>query len=74
MIKMTYFFFAATSLRVVCYYTNWSASRPNEAHFTPADIDPNLCTHIIFAYARIVGERIVPTGLNDENTPTFVGL
>jgi chitinase len=27
--------------------------RPEPARFVPEKIDPNLCTHIIFAFAKI---------------------
>ena len=37
----------------VCYYTNWSQYRPGPAKFFPENIDPFLCTHIIFSYAEI---------------------
>ncbi|KAK7113629.1 chitinase-3-like protein 1 isoform X1 [Littorina saxatilis] len=32
----------------MCYYTSWSQSR-----FRPSDIDATLCTHIIYAFARV---------------------
>ena len=36
-----------------CYYTNWSQHRPKGATFLPEDIDPFLCTHVMFAFAQI---------------------
>lgn len=37
----------------VCYYTNWSQYRPAEGKFLPEDIDPALCTHLVYAFAKI---------------------
>jgi GH18 family chitinase len=36
-----------------CYYTNWSQHRKEEVRFLPKNIDPQLCTHIYFAFANI---------------------
>ncbi|XP_059618815.1 mucin-2-like [Phlebotomus argentipes] len=36
--------------RVVCYYTNWSVYRPSTAKFNPQNINPYLCTHLIYAF------------------------
>lgn len=54
-----------TNARVVCYYTNWSMKRPKEGRFTPEDIQPFLCTHIIYAFAGIKDNRLSPTEEDD---------
>ena len=51
----------------VCYYTNWSQYRPADGRFTAKDVDPTLCSHIIYAYAKLVGNQISPTEWNDES-------
>ncbi|KAL1132511.1 hypothetical protein AAG570_010466, partial [Ranatra chinensis] len=38
--------------RVVCYYTNWSAYRPETVRFTRKNIDPHLCTHLLYAFGK----------------------
>lgn len=35
---------------VICYYTSWSIYRTNQYVFRPSQIDPFLCTHIIYAF------------------------
>lgn len=40
----------ASEGRVVCYYTNWSVYRPGTAKFNPQNINPYLCTHLIYAF------------------------
>ena len=37
--------------KVVCYFTNWAWYRPGVGKYRPEDIDPTLCTHIIYGFA-----------------------
>lgn len=43
----------------VCYYTNWAQYRPAGAKFFPEDIDPFLCTHIIYSFAKINQQNMI---------------
>lgn len=38
---------------IVCYLGSWSVYRPGPAKFTPENINPFLCTHIIYAFAGL---------------------
>ena len=46
----------ATPKRIVCYYTNWSAYRPGRAKFLPVNINPYLCTHLIYSFAGLTND------------------
>ncbi|XP_054269944.1 mucin-2 isoform X2 [Macrosteles quadrilineatus] len=43
--------------RVVCYYTNWSVYRPGTAKYNPQNINPYLCTHLIYAFGGLDREN-----------------
>ncbi|XP_052831173.1 chitinase-3-like protein 1 isoform X2 [Octopus bimaculoides] len=48
-----------------CYYTNWSQYRRGSGKFIPNNIDPSLCTHILFAFATLNGNQVKTTEWND---------
>ncbi|XP_074603101.1 chitinase 7 isoform X2 [Brevipalpus obovatus] len=60
--------------KVVCYYTNWSQYRPKEGKFTPEDIDPNLCTHVIFAFGWLKKNKMSAFDGSDETKNGKKGL
>ena len=39
--------------RVVCYFANWSVYRQGTAKFVPQNINPYLCTHLIYAFGGL---------------------
>ena len=51
--------------RIFCYFTNWSYKRPGMGKFTPEDIDPTLCTHVVFAFASIKDHKLAASEDND---------
>lgn len=38
---------------IVCYLGSWSVYRPSLSKFTPENINPFLCTHLIYAFAGL---------------------
>ena len=54
--------------RVICYYTNWGELRPGEGRFSVQDIDPNLCTHIIYSFAKVQGNGLAITEGTDPGS------
>ena len=41
--------------KVVCYFTNWAWYRPGIGKYKPEDIDPDICTHIVYGFAVLDG-------------------
>ncbi|KAK7112259.1 hypothetical protein V1264_011736 [Littorina saxatilis] len=60
--------------RRVCYYTNWSQYRPEGAKYFPEDIDPSLCSHMIYSFAKLNGNNLTAFEWNDETTPWMKGM
>lgn len=58
----------------VCYYTNWSQYRKGIARFVPEDIDVKLCTHLIYAFAKLDGYKLAAVEWNDDTTPWSKGM
>ncbi|XP_017486088.1 PREDICTED: probable chitinase 3 [Rhagoletis zephyria] len=47
-----------SDFKVVCYFTNWAWYRQNGGKFLPEDIDPDLCTHIVYGFAVLNRESL----------------
>merc|ERR1711899_448690 len=60
--------------KLVCYYTNWSQYRPKKGKFLPENIEPHLCTHLIFAFGWIKEGRLTSFEKNDVSGDGKAGL
>lgn len=49
----------ASEFKVVCYFTNWAWYRQGVGKYLPSDIDPDLCTHIIYGFAVLNGDEFI---------------
>ncbi|CAL1527283.1 unnamed protein product [Lymnaea stagnalis] len=63
------FLFAPNAAKnVVCYFTNWAQYRPGLGAQLVKDIDPQLCSHIVFAFAQLSGNKIIGYEPTDDQT------
>lgn len=44
---------SAGGKKVLCYLTNWSFYRSKDGKFVPENLDPKLCTHIIYSFGSL---------------------
>jgi chitinase len=65
---------SASAGNVVCYFASWTIYRPDNGKFTALDVDPNLCTHILYAFVGLREDGTVSvlddwelTGLDEMN-------
>ncbi|XP_046895819.1 acidic mammalian chitinase-like [Hypomesus transpacificus] len=56
-----------SSTKLVCYFTNWSQYRQGSGRYLPSNVDPHLCTHLIYAFSIINhANELVTYEWNDE--------
>uniref|UniRef100_A0A8C5LT07 chitinase n=1 Tax=Leptobrachium leishanense TaxID=445787 RepID=A0A8C5LT07_9ANUR len=54
-----------SSFKLVCYFTNWAQYYPGAAQYMPDDVDPCMCTHLIYAFATMTNNQIATFEWND---------
>lgn len=52
-----------------CYLTSWSQKRPGAGKFLPEDINPSLCTHVIYAFATLRDHKLAEA--NDKDPEMY---
>ncbi|UJR31003.1 hypothetical protein I4U23_018514 [Adineta vaga] len=64
--NLVYFLLAAEQkFKIVCYFSNWAVKRPGGGSMTPEDIDPCLCTHVIYAFSEMDNNQLTPMEKHD---------
>uniref|UniRef100_G3WGV6 Acidic mammalian chitinase n=1 Tax=Sarcophilus harrisii TaxID=9305 RepID=G3WGV6_SARHA len=64
-----------SAYHLTCYFTNWAQYRPGLGRFKPENIDPCLCTHLIYAFAGMRNNEITTIEWNDVTLyKSFNGL
>lgn len=54
----------------MCYLSNWAQYRVDAGKFFPKNVDPNLCTHLIYAFAKLTNYQLDKFEWNDESRIT----
>uniref|UniRef100_A0A8C6UXF0 GH18 domain-containing protein n=1 Tax=Neogobius melanostomus TaxID=47308 RepID=A0A8C6UXF0_9GOBI len=49
-------FFSASTFKLVCHFANWSQYRTEKGQFMVQDIDPFLCTHLVYDFPHFTEE------------------
>lgn len=44
--------------RRIGYFTNWARYRPDGGKYFPGDIDPYLCTHIVYSFVVLENNKL----------------
>ena len=64
--RLCLFTHIADDRKIFCYYSTSVQNRLGLGKFLPENIDPDLCTHVIFAFAKVMETgSIEPGNWND---------
>lgn len=56
----------------MCYMTSWSIKRPGAGKFTPDNIDPSLCTHVLYAFGSLKDFKL--TFVDEKDTEQYKAM
>uniref|UniRef100_A0A665T317 Chitinase, acidic.1 n=1 Tax=Echeneis naucrates TaxID=173247 RepID=A0A665T317_ECHNA len=57
-----------TATKLVCYFTSWSQYRTGVGRFLPENVDPFLCTHLVYTSAIIAQDNEITEYEWDEKS------
>ena len=60
------YIFLLTDYKRVCYFENWAQYRKELGKYTVQDIDPRLCTHLIYSFAKLEKNELKLIEWNDD--------
>lgn len=58
---------------MVCYVGTWAMYRPGDGKFVMEDIDPSLCTHVMYGFTKLENNQITVFDPWGDLTPTKGG-
>lgn len=64
----------AREAQVFCYLTSWSAKRPGAGRFSASDLQTNLCTHLIYAFATLSDHKLAAAPGTEDQYHKVVSL
>ena len=59
--------------KVICYFSNWAGLRSGDGKFLPENIDASLCSHVVYAFAKLDAESLtmIPSGPRSDLDQKF---
>ncbi|XP_034193394.1 putative chitinase 10 isoform X2 [Osmia lignaria lignaria] len=58
--------------KVICYLMEWARKRPGAGKFLPEDIEPDLCTHVVYGLATLDIEQLIIQNPLDSRQKKFL--
>ena len=52
---------AKSGKKLICYFSNWAGLRTGDGRFIPENVDASLCSHVVYAFAKLDEESLTMT-------------